>query len=264
MRQAPAMGIATLGARTDPWSEWARAVLTMSVGDYRSAFDLLEPLAKCDDSEVAGLAGARIAAGLRQIDEHALAVSWDDKAMQSCGQAVLDGVIGRAADQVGVGDAAGAARYLAGAPSRCRTMRDDVRVAWVACEISLLKGQYRVAAAHGERAHKVSTAMGSPRHLVKSSLFWAAADRAAAATVDATTSEALWFGLLHRGYSRARALSLRPLLWPLVAVLGEEASPEQRRAAGQAVAYLCDHLPPGLGETWATRADIAELRGLAQ
>lgn len=259
VRQAPALGMSTLGTRSDPWSEWARAVLTMSVGDYAGAFDILEPLTKCDSAEVAGLACARIAAGLRQIDEHPLAVAWDDKAMAAAGQAVLDGIVGRAADQVGVGDAAGAAGFLAGAPARCRTMRDDIRVAWVACEISLLKGQYRIAAAHGERAHKVSAAMGSPRHLVKSMLFWAAADRAAVPT----GSEAVAFALLHRGYNRARALSLRPVLWPLVAVLGDEASPEQLRVAGQAVTYLCDHLPAGLGADWANRPDIVDLRNRA-
>ena len=256
------MGLSTVGGRSDPWSEWARAVLVMSVGDLCGAFDLLEPLAKSDDREVAGLACARIASGLRQIDEHAAAVGWDEKAMGAEGQAVLDGLIGRAADQVGAGDAVGAARFLAEAQPRCRTMRDDVRVAWVACEISLMKGQYRVAAAHGERAHKVSVAMGSPRHIVKSQLFWAATDHAAAtaAPTEPTASNDPFFSLLHRGYARARALSLRPLLWPMVSVLGEDASDEQRQVAGQAVGYICDHLPPGRGMRWSDREDIVSLR----
>lgn len=258
------MGLSTVGGRTDPWSEWARAVLIMSLGDLCGAFDLLEPLAKSDDREVAGLACARLASGLRQIDEHDAAVGWDEQAMAADGQAVIDGIIGRAADQVGAGDAPGAARFLTEAQPRCRTMRDDVRVAWVACEISLMKGQYRLAAAHGERAHKVSVAMGSPRHIVKSMLFWAAADRAAAAAAPAEpTSNDPYFTLLHRGYARARALSLRPLLWPMVSVLGEDASAEQRQVAGQAVGYICDHLPPGWGMRWSAREDIAALRRAA-
>lgn len=254
------MGLSTVGGRTDPWSEWARAVLVMSTGDLCAAFDILEPLAKSDDREIAGLACARIASGLRQIDEHDAAVGWDEKAMAAEGQAVLDGIIGRAADQVGAGDAAGAARFLAQAQPRCRTMRDDVRVAWVACEIGLLKGQYRVAAAHGERAHKVSVAMGSPRHVVKSMLFWAAADHAAAAAVEPAASNDPFFALLHRGYARARALSLRPLLWPMVAILGDDASAEQRQVAGHAVAFIGDHLPPGRGLRWSDRRDITALR----
>ncbi len=251
MRQSPQQGLATIGSRRDPWSDWARGVLAMATGTFDRSFDILMPLCEIG-GEVAGLACARIASGLRQIDEHAAAVDWDERAVAGEGQAVTDGLIGRAADAVGAGDQRLAAHQLSRAHRRVGQMRDEVRVAWVACEISLLKGHFAVAAAHAERSHRLSKTMGSPRHVVKSALFWAAAVR--------PLDHDLAFELLDRAYGRAKGLALRPLLWPLVAVLGDEASREQRVEAGQAVRYIHTHLPPGYGGNWAQRADIAELR----
>lgn len=247
IRQAPQLGLSTIGGRTDPWSQWATAVLIMSTGDFREAFRILEPLIAAGD-EVGGLAAARIASGLRQMDEHAEAVAWDDRAMAVGGQALVDGLIGRAADAVGAADPASAAGYLATAARGARQLRDQVRVSWVACEISLLKGHAQIATAHAERAHKMSVTMGSPRHIVKSTLFWAASAR--------DLNERVALDLLHRGYTRAKALALRPLLWPMVAVLGDLASPEQRAVAGHAVEYIRAHLPPGHGSGWSRREDL--------
>lgn len=251
MRQSPQQGLAVIGSRRDPWSNWARGVLTMATGGFDTSFDILMPL--CDiGGEVAGLSCARIASGLRQIDEHDTAIDWDLRAVGGEGQAVTDGLIGRAADAVGASDPSLAAQHLSRAHRRVAQMRDEVRVAWVACEISLLKGHFAVAAAHAARSHRLSVSMGSPRHVVKSILFWAAAVR--------PLDPDLAFGLLHRGYGRAKSLSLRPLLWPLVAVLGDEASRDQRVEAGQAVRYIQAHLPSGFGGEWAQRADIADFR----
>lgn len=248
--RAPQVALATVADRPDPWSRWASAVSTMAVGDYASAMAALLPLTDRDD-EVGGLACARIAAGLRQIDEHASAVSWDERAMQSVGRAVTDGLIGRAADAVGLADPAVAAEHLGAARERAAGLRDEIRVSWVAEEICLLNDQYHLALAHGERAHRLALSLGSPRHIVKSALFVGAAGRA--------TGAAGTVGLLNVAYGRAEALALRPLLWPIVTVLGEDASPDQWTAAGRAVRYIHGHLPDGYGARWAGRADIGTL-----
>ncbi len=223
----------------------------MATGAFDESFDLLMPVCEMG-GEVAGLSCARIASGLRQIDEHAVAVDWDRRAIHGEGQSVTDGLIGRAADAVGAGDPTSAAHYLFRAHRRVTQMRDEVRVAWVACEISLLKGHFAVAAAHAARSHRLSLAMSSPRHVVKSILFWAASVR--------PLDPGLAVDLVHRGYGRAQSLSLRPLLWPMVAVLGDQASPEQRVEAGHAVRYIQAHLPGHYGAGWAQRADIVEWR----
>jgi hypothetical protein len=64
--------------------------------------------------------------------------------------------------------------------------------------------------------------MGSSRHIVKSSLFWAAALRAdqPQRAVD----------LLAGVFDQAVVMSLRPLIWPIVTVLGDRATPQQRSA----------------------------------
>ena len=252
--QAPQVALSTVSGRTDPWSRWAEAVVTLALGDYRGAFDALHPLCERDD-EVGGLACARIASGLRQIDEHEAAVDWDERAIAAGGRATNDGLVGRAADAVGMSDPDLAASYLGAGRERAVDLRDEIRVAWVAEEICLLKGQYPLALAHGERAHRLSLALGSPRHIVKSALFASAAGRA--------TGAAGTVALLGVAFSRAQALALRPMLWPIVTVLADDATPAQRVAAGQAVRYLHDHLPPGFGSAWTGRSDIGTLRHTA-
>lgn len=251
LRQAPQVGLDLIGPRSDPWSAWARGALIMSMGDYARAIGGLEPLTFQGD-EVGGLAAARIASGLRQLDDHAAAVGWDERAMAASGQAVVDGIVGRAADAVGATDVELAARLLSQAHDQAATVRDEIRIAWVACEVSLLQGQAQLAAAHAHRSHRMSLALGSPRHVVKSALFWAAAVR----SDDPQTS----LDLLQRGFARAQALSLRPMMWPMVNVMGHRAGVEQVAAAGQAVRYIEAHLPEGAGEQWRRRGDIAQLR----
>ncbi len=252
-RRAPRAGLADLADRDDPWATWARAVLVMSCGDYGGAIAPLESLADQGDPELAGLACARIASGLRQIDEHAAAVAWDERAMATAGSAVTDGLVGRAADAVGAGAPDTAARFLAQARARATGDRDHIRIAWVACEIALLGGRPRHASDHADRALDLSRHLGSPRHIAKSTLFAAAARHG----TDPLAARQLLAG----GWEEVRDLHLRPLLWPMVLLLGSAATPPQRTAAAEAVTFIGAHLPPGAGAVWRARGDVARLRG---
>lgn len=253
--QSPATGLAELGLQDDPWAQWARGVLAVAVGDYRSAFEVLLPLATTPaDRELTGLAMARVAAGLRQLDEHQQARGWDQRATRTSGQAVIDGFVGLAADAVGASDPASAAGHLSRAEGLAVTVRDHIRISWVLVEIALLESRFGDAAEHGQRSTRLAEQWGSVRHIVKSRLFWGAAldAREPASAAD----------VLAPAYDLALAAQLRPLLWPIVAILGERATETQRHAAGEAVRYILGHLPPGHGLTWAARADIERWRGL--
>ena len=249
--QAPRAGLARLGPAEDPWALWARGVLLQAGGDYAAAFGLWEPLTAAGD-ELAGLAAARMASGLRQLDEHAAAVAWDDLAQAAPGRAVTDGLIGRAADAVGIGDAATAAEFLAQARRLVGHPRDQIRVAWVACEIELLTGHAAAAAAEADRALETARHLSWPRHQAKSALFLGASLR------HSEPERAI--PLLHEVASQAEQLSLRPLLWPAVLVLGDAATDSERRCAGRAVRVIESRLPAGVGSRWVVRADVAQLR----
>lgn len=248
LRQAPHVGLRMLGGRTDAWSTWARGTLVMSTGDYAAATRLLTPLSTADD-EVAGLACARLASGLRQVDEHEAAVAWDERAMSGPGQAAIDGWVGRAADAVGMADADLARTFLSQAESSADGLRDHIRIGWVACEIALLQGDVDAAARHAQKSFRLSLVFRSPRHETKSALFWAAALR--------HSQEEQAMALLRRGIARAQELTLRPFTWPMVMVMGDRATAGDEAAAAAAVAYIAAHLPPDAGDSWLHRPDIA-------
>jgi hypothetical protein len=242
--------LAELADAEGPWGRWARGVLLQAGGDYATAFALWEPLTTTR-GELAGLAAARLASGLRQLDEHLAATQWDDRAITAPGRAATDGLIGRAADAVGVGDAVAAAQFLARARERADGERDQIRVSWVACEIDLLRGRPRSAADHASRAHDIATDLAWPRHQIKSALFLGAALR--------HHDPARATRLLHHTAMRAEQLSLLPLVWPTVLVLGDEATTIEHQWAAHAVQVIESQLPGGVGRSWAERGDIAHL-----
>ena len=85
--------------------------------------------------------------------------------------AVVDALVGLAADAVGLGDAAGAARLLDAAAARGHPgWRPAVRAGWVRAELALLTGRAADAVGPADAALTVSRAAGSPRHVVKSRL----------------------------------------------------------------------------------------------
>lgn len=168
---APLAGLAALSGRDDPWSRWATGALLMSLGDFGTAWTHLVEIARIDD-EVGGMACARLGSGLRQMQEHRAATAWDRRAQASSGQAVVDGLIGEAADWVGLGRPADAASRLAEARTLAATWRDHVRVGWVSTEIALLRGDTPAAVSSAQSSLRQSEEANSPRHIVKSELFW--------------------------------------------------------------------------------------------
>lgn len=91
---APNAGLELLGGRRDRWAQWSRAVCVMAAGDYAGAMNCFESLRGGDD-EVAGLAAAAIASGLRRLDEHAAAIPFDERAATMPGRAGSDGLWAR-------------------------------------------------------------------------------------------------------------------------------------------------------------------------
>lgn len=239
---APQAGLELLGTAGDDWSTWARGVIQLALGDFATAFGLLQ-LVAAKPGEAGGLASAKIASGLRQLDEHEAAVAWDTRARGGEGRAVPDGLIGLAADAVGRADPHAAAAYLAQARGVADGWRDEVRMAWVATEIALLQGRDAVPPA--EQAYAWSAAQGSPRHRVKSGLFLAAALQASNPSRATVTARG---ALVEAG-----ELALAPFVWPLVAVLADEATPAELVAGADAVRFIAARLPPGHGAAWLAR-----------
>lgn len=242
VRRTPADGMALVGGTDDPWACWARGVLLLARGDFVRSFGLLRGPARRTD-ELGALSCARIASGLRQIDDHHQAIAWDARAART---PVADGVIGLAADHVGTQDPAGAARLLVGV--RPAGTRDVIRRSWVACEIALARGRTRAAVVHAERALRVSRSWG-PRHELKSTLFLAAAVQ----DHDPERSRRM----LRPALAAATRAQLWPLVWPMVAVLGEDADVAETAAAARAVGHIAARLPAQAGERWLARPDIA-------
>lgn len=279
---------ASLAGHRNPWSNWAHAVLLMAEGSYRDAFATFTVLAGdrafaptvgsardpgpggarapapgsargaalAADEELSGMAAAALASGLRQLDEHAAAVAWDDRALASSGIAAVDGWIGRAADEVGLGRADRGAAYLDRAAPLVDGWRARTRMEWVRTEIALLQGDVATAETHARRALAEAEDAESPRHVVKSRLFLAVARRSTKPQASAAE--------LRQALAEAMAMRLRPLVWPAVVVLGGDATPQERAAGGEAVRHITAQLPEGYGLQWCRRRAISDLISVPQ
>lgn len=237
----PRQGLELLVGHDDPLALWARGVCLMAGGDYDTAFAMFASVGPAG-SEAAGLAAAAIASGLRQLDEHTAALDYDHVAADSPGAARVDGLIGTAADRIGLGDRAAARQALDRAEPHLVDWRDRVRFDWVSAEWALLTGAPHDAVRHCEAALAAARAAGSLRHRVKSALFLAVAHDTLAPGSGAAQ--------LHGVVAEAAAARLRPLVWPAVLVLADRADEWEREAAREAVAHIGDHLPPGTGSRW--------------
>jgi hypothetical protein len=249
---APEEARADLAGCGDAWARWGDAVALMACGSYRSAFATLTPLTDHADTELAGMAAAALASGLRQLDEHPAAVSWDERACGSAGQALVDGRIGLAADAVGLGHPDEAARHLDRAVALAGGWRDRTRVSWVRTEVALMRQDWMQAQAQATQALEEATAVPSPRHVVKSQMFLAVVRR--------HLRPEAGIALLHETVAAGRAMRLRPLIWPAVVVLGTDATPAERRGGAEAAGHIAAHLPEGHGLGWSRRPDVLRLR----
>jgi len=238
----------------DRWSQWAIGVCEMAVGQHDNAFRRWASLHGTGAStEIAGLAAAAKAAGLRQVDEHAAAIGLDEFAISCPGSARIDGLIGRAADEVGHWRPHAATGYLAQVDVGHCHRRDLIRLGWVRTEIALLEQRADDAQVIATRTVVQASQLGSERHLVKSRLFLAAA----LPTGPARLRHA------RNALAGAAALDLFPLIWPAVLVLADDASAAERALASSAIREIASHLPEQIGHAWRHRVDIAALAGPA-
>lgn len=230
---------------TDPWSHWAAAVRLMAQGHYRLAFETLRGLLEAPEVELAGLASATIASGYRQLGCHSKATGYDDRAIAASGTAVLDGLVGRAADEIGLGQPAGANAYLDRARAHLArepdlTLRGQTRIGWVSAELALMTGNPAVEFA--QAALDSAREMSSERHVIKSRLI-----RGVAWTVAGQTAAQVELKEVMR---EAHRLGIRTLVWPAALVLGDALPNTMRPYAVEAVQFIANNLPQDAGDRW--------------
>jgi hypothetical protein len=178
-----------------PYELWLRAVAAGGQGRYSCARADLAALCRGEPSgPLASLAHSTQASFLRQLGWHRLAGGSDGRALaltpptaETAGlatDAVVDALIGLAADALGVSRFAASAALLrrardhlaaADAPAH----RLGVRMAWVSAELAMAVGAGHDAVLHAERAVELAGALFavpvSARHRAKSDVVLAAA-----------------------------------------------------------------------------------------
>ena len=247
-----------LPTATTPHQRWLRAVAAGGQGRYGSACGDLEALLRCRPAgRLASLAHSTQGSFLRQLGWHTLARRWDGRALTLAGddpEARADGLIGLAADALGVGRFAAAATLL----SRVELSAGDaphrsaVRRSWVAAELAMATGAGSAAVAHAEAAVDLAaeavfepvTGAVSERHCVKSQMVLAAAlcsagDLDRARTVGDAAFEA------------AGRLGLVPLRWALACLLVDIGSTGHPTSELQALRDSCAEQVRHAGGSWA-------------
>ena len=281
----PASGVASLQsafeqARADgrgaeaTAAAWLLGVCLGAAGKFGSALTVLDPLAAQEATDIpeqrlfAALAGASSASVRRQLGQHALAKSIDERALSladGAPEATFDAVLGLAADAVGLDDAVVAHKHLGQAAelvaARADWWRQNVELAWVQAEIALLEGDPDAAAGVLGGAIQSAEVSGAPRYVSKSLLFLGVS-QVQAGQLDAAEVT------LRRAATLAESLGAVPLLWPARALLGallESRSPTEAAkslaAARGAVIAIADDLPEDLRSVWLDRPDVAALLG---
>ncbi|QJY46527.1 hypothetical protein [Pseudonocardia broussonetiae] len=210
MRLAPA---------APPGERWRAAVVLGGQGRFAAAVTLLRELLADPRTPraVAAHAAVTLAAHRRQQGGHALARPLDARGLRlaaaappgppcpdgtDAGAAVVDALVGLAADALGLGDPA-AGRLLDAAQERGHpSWRTAVRIGWVRAEAALFAGQAARGLEPAERALERARADGGLRHVVKSRLVLAVVravahpDGAVLTELDAVAEAASVAGLL--------------------------------------------------------------------
>lgn len=168
-----------LPAAATPLQHWHRAVAAAGQGYYGVALTELDDVTRArPGAALLSLALSTRASLLRQLGRHRQARGFDGRALGAADhdpQAVVDALVGLAADALGVGRLAVSARLLQRAHELPDTPRQTVRRQWVAAELAMAGGAGATALAHAERAVAAADTLGSLRHRVKSQVVLAAA-----------------------------------------------------------------------------------------
>lgn len=223
----------------DAIARWDAAVHWGAQGRVARARPLLGELA--DDARldpaIRSLAASTRASLTRQAGGHAVARIGDGRAaLLAAGgdprdpwaaAAWLDGLIGLAADNLGIGDFAASRRLLdraadyaaalpgpqgADEPDWRSTPRTALRLSWVTTEWGLYSGDLGVARAGAAASVPLAAALPSPRHRLKTGLIAAAVDAASGDTEGAARGA-------RDAYRQAGDLGLLPLRWAAATLL---------------------------------------------
>lgn len=249
---------------------WLLGVCLGASGRYGGALRVLGPLvtaAQTPEGQLLGaLAAGTVASIHRQLGRHSVAQGYDEMALhrsQGAGEAGFDGLLGLAADAVGLAQPEIAAGRLAAAADvaagRADWWRQRVRLGWVRAEVALLEGRPDEAAVAAGESVELAEHSGAPRHVAKGLLFLGVAQVEAGRTQEATAT-------LRRGALLAESLGALPLQWPVRAVLGalvagqDDAESERCLAAARtAVEEIAGDLPEDLRAEWLAREDVDAL-----
>ncbi len=219
-------------AGSGPRCRWLAAVVLGACGRYAAATTLLEPLIRDRDVVVASLAASTLASHRRQLGGHALALSLDGLAVRKAVEALsghwdgdgdpdgldvygalVDGLVGLAADNLGLGRLATAEVLLARAARVAAVggcWRAEARLGWVRAELALASGGVADSVSPAKRAREVARERGSVRHVVKSELILGAALGAMGEQENGKQATKLVTNAL----TTARRYGWRSLIWP--------------------------------------------------
>ncbi|MBF6192996.1 hypothetical protein U3653_16510 [Nocardia sp. CDC186] len=206
---APGRAAGDLPPASDALGRWYRAVVLGGQGRYAAArAELRRVCNHSTDPVLLSLAGSAEGSFLRQLGWHERAAAFDGRAaaliltagagaephtaespvdaaagyLPGRGDAICDALTGLAADALGTGRLALAARLLrrsAWAALEHRAgWRPEIRLRWVSAETALATGDFEAAAAHAGAALELAERSPSVRHRIKSRLLVAAADLA--------------------------------------------------------------------------------------
>lgn len=220
---------------------WTTAVILGGQGHYaraRAALDVLDRrtsgFSAHSDRVLASLSASTRASFLRQSGRHALASTWDGRALAIVGglqddpEAACDALTGLAADALGCGRLPLGWRLLAQCRARlgeeAGLWRQEIRIEWVSAELALAGGDFARAGRHAERAVELSGESESVRHRVKSDLLLSA-------TLTGTDPSAA-VELATDVLARCQRYGLLPLAWAssllIEGVSGGRTSPSAR------------------------------------
>jgi len=254
---------------------WLLGVALSASGRYGGALTVLTPLLEAGEKPdaspetrlFAALAAATAASVHRSLGRHDVATALDTRGLgltDGGGEAGFDCLLGLAIDAIGEEDAGRAREWLDAAEAVVNGHGEDwwrqqVRLDWTRCEVSLLEGDADEALAAATTAVDRAEAARAPRHVAKGLLFTAVAELSSGGDAVPT---------LRRSATLAESLGVLPVLWQARALLGAltvEDDPESAAAALSAarsvVLTIAGDLSPEMREQWLDRPNVAALLG---
>lgn len=251
-----------LSRLSDPWSVWARAVVLGAAARYSEALAEAAHVPRGTDAHSMGL--SLRASLLRQLGCHDLARAADAEALSVAHDrlARVEALTGAAADAVGLGDPDAADAHLARAEAGLAgadEWRQHVRLAWVRCEVALLRGRHKAAALRADEAVAGARRADAQRHLAKGLLFRGVCSAELGRTGEALTDLEESAGICDTNGFAAVGWPVHAVLARLVA--GRDPGGARRHAlqACETVSGVRRQLDGEVAARWGAREDLRAL-----